>query len=319
VPSQECATGCYAVIMRASMRPTILTLVLTFPASQLFAQPAPDDPLKLVQQGRRLNTDGRQLEALKLYDEALRVSPDLFEAHLAAGIALDLLGRYPEARDHLTRAIKLAPPEAKVNALDAMAVSFAFEGKADQGAPFYQQAFDLESAERPASAAEQANALGRLYLETGDTKNAARWYQTGYETSRRQKDEPGSQLDLWRFRWLHAQARIAVREKRITDANANRAAAKALVAATRSLSDQGPALAYLDGYLALYSGKPKAALTSLAGADQQDPFVVLLQARASERAGDKAGAKKFWRKVLTFNGHSLQNAFARPAARVALR
>ena len=304
--------------MRASMRPTILALALAFPASQLCAQPAPVDPLKLVQQGRRLNTDGRQLEALKLYDEALKVSPDLFEAHLAAGIALDLLGRYPEARDHLTRAIKLAPPEAKVNALDAMAVSFAFEGKADQGAPFYQQAFDLESAERPASAAEQANALGRLYLETGDTKNAARWYQTGYEMSRRQKDEPGSQLDLWRFRWLHAQARIAVREKRITDANANRAAAKALVAATRSLSDQGPALAYLDGYLALYSGKPKAALTSLAGADQQDPFVVLLQARASERAGDKAGAEKFWRKVLTFNGHSLQNAFARPAARKAL-
>jgi tetratricopeptide (TPR) repeat protein len=304
--------------MRASMRPTILALALAFSASQLFAQPAPVDPLKLVQQGRRLSTDGRQLEALKLYDEALKVSPDLFEAHLAAGIALDLLGRYPEAREHLTHAIKLAPPEAKVNALDAMAVSFAFEGKADQGAPFYQQAFDLESAERPASAAEQANALGRLYLETGDTKNAARWYQTGYEMSRRQKDEPGSQLDLWRFRWLHAQARIAVREKRITDANANRAAAKALVAATRSLSDQGPALAYLDGYLALYSGKPKAALTSLAGADQQDPFVVLLQARASERASDKAGAEKFWRKVLTFNGHSLQNAFARPAARKAL-
>ena len=285
------------------------------PRVRLHAQPAPIDPLKLVQQGRRLNTEGKQAEALALYEQALKASPDLFEAHLASGIALDLMGRYAEARQHLTRAIALAPPDAKVNALDAMAVSFAFEGKADQGAPFYQQAFDLESAERPASAAEQANALGRLYLETGNTKNAARWYQTGYEMSRRQKDEPGSQLDLWRFRWLHAQARIAVREKRITDANANRAAAKALVAATKSLSDQGPALAYLDGYLALYSGKPKAALTALAGADQEDPFVVLLQARASERAGDKAGAQKFWRKVLTFNGHSLQNAFARPAAR----
>ncbi len=305
--------------MRASVRRLALALALGFSTSQLHAQPAPIDPLKLVQQGRRLNTEGKQAEALALYEQALKASPDLFDAHLASGIALDLMGRYAEAREHLTRAIALAPPDAKVNALDAMAVSFAFEGKADQGAPFYQQAFDLESAERPASAAEQANALGRLYLETGNTKNAARWYQTGYETSRRQKDEPGSQLDLWRFRWLHAQARIAVREKRITDANANRAAAKALVAATKSLSDQRPALAYLDGYLALYSGKPKPALTALAGADPEDPFVVLLQARASERAGDKAGARKFWRKVLTFNGHSLQNAFARPEAQQRVR
>src|SRR4029453_3628443 len=114
------------------------------------------------------------------------------------------------------------------------------------------------------------------------------------------------------------RARIPVREKRITDANANRAAAKALVAATKSLSDQGPALAYLDGYLALYSGEPKAALTALAGAGEPDPFWVGLQARASELAGDKAGAATFWRKVLTFNGHSLQNAFARPAARKAM-
>jgi tetratricopeptide (TPR) repeat protein len=304
--------------MRFFLRHTLLALALAAPALSLGAEQAPVDPLKLVQQGRRLNTEGKQNDALALYEQALKVSPDLFEGHLASGIALDLLGRYAEARQHLTRAIALAPPEAKVNALDAMAVSFAFEGKADQGAPFYQQAFDLESAERPASAAEQANALGRLYLETGNTKSAARWYQTGYEMSRRQKDEPGSQLDLWRFRWLHAQARIAVREKRVTDANANRNAAKALVAATKSLSDQGPALAYLDGYLALYSGKPKTALAVLASADQTDPFVLMLQARASEKAGAAAGAKAFWRKVLELNGHSLQNAFARPAARKAL-
>jgi hypothetical protein len=66
VPSPECATGCYAVIMRASMRPQILALALAFAGeSDCLRSPAPDDPLNLVQQGRRLNTDGRQLEALK--------------------------------------------------------------------------------------------------------------------------------------------------------------------------------------------------------------------------------------------------------------
>jgi tetratricopeptide (TPR) repeat protein len=304
--------------MRPLVCHTLLALVLSVSATQLNAEQPPVDPLKLVQQGRRLNAEGKQADALALYQQALKASPDLFEAHLASGIALDLMGRYADARQHLTRAIALAPPEAKVNALDAMAVSYAFERNAAQGAAFYQQAFDLESADRPASAAEQANALGRLYLETGDTKNARRWYQTGYEMSRRQKDEPGSQLDLWHFRWLHAQARIAVREKRYSIARTRRDEAKALVAKTKSLSDQGAALAYLDGYLALYSGKPKAALAALASADQTDPFVVMLEALASEKAQDKASAETFWRKVLTFNGHSLQNAFARPVATKAL-
>ena len=299
-----------------SRRLRVMTGALALWAAVLAAQPTA--PEKLVQQGKRLNAAGKQSEALALYDQALKASPDLFDAHLAAGIALDLLGRYGEARQHLSRAIALAPSEAKVNALDAMAVSFAFEGKAAQGAPFYQQAFDLESTDRPASAAEQANALGRLYLETGDTKNARRWYQTGYETARRQKDEPGSQLDLWHFRWLHAQSRIAVREKRLGEARARRDAARALVTSTKSLADQAPALAYLDGYVALYSGNPKAALAALTSADQEDPFVLMLEARASEKAGNAVGAQQFWRDVLTLNGHSLQNAFARPAARRAL-
>lgn len=282
----------------------------------LQAQEAPD-PLTLVQQGRRLNTAGKQPEALALYERALALNPDLFDAHLASGIALDLMGRYAEARTHLARAIALAPTEGKVAALNAMAVSYAFERKADEGAPFYQQAFDAEASERPASAAEEANALGRLYLECGNTRQARRWYETGYETARRQKDEPGSQLDLWQFRWLHAQARIAARAGHASEARERIAAARKLVSTSSSLSDQQPALAYLDGYVALYTGDAHRALEALRGADQQDPFILMLEARASEKTGDRAGAQSFWRAVLALNGHSLQNAFARPAARKA--
>ncbi len=200
-----------------------------------------------------------------------------------------------------------------------MAVSYAFERKADQGAEFYRQAYDLESAERPASAAEEANALGRLYLESGNTKQARRWDETGYETARRQRDEPASQLALWQFRWLHAQARIAAREGHRRDARTKLAESQALVAKSPALQDQATALAYLTGYVELYAGDAHAALAALAGADQQDPFVVMLEARAAEKTGDHVKAQDFWRTVLTFNGHSLQNAFARPEARERIR
>jgi tetratricopeptide (TPR) repeat protein len=289
-------------------------LGLLLAASSSVAQ-EPADPLKLVQQGRRLNAAGKQADAIRLYEQALAADPNLFDAHLAMGIALDLEGRYADARGHLTRAIALAPPEGKVTALNAMAVSYAFERKADQGAEFYRQAYDLESAERPGSAGEEANALGRLYLESGNTKQARRWYETGYETARRQRDEPGSQLDLWHFRWLHAQARIAAREGHRRDARTKLAEAQALVAKSPALQDQAQALAYLTGYVELFVGDAHAALAALAGADQQDPFVLMLEARAAEKIGARTRAHDLWRNVMEQNGHSLQNAFARSEAR----
>lgn len=300
--------------MRTIPAVTLLLLLV----SSLTAGQEPADPLKLVTQGRRLNAAGRQSDAVRLYEQALALDPNLFEAHLAMGIALDLEGRYADARGHLTRAVALAPADGKLPALNAMAVSYAFERKADQGAEFYRQAYDLESAERQASAAEEANALGRLYLECGNTKQARRWYETGYETARRQRDEPASQLDLWHFRWLHAQARIAARDGHRRDARAKLAEAQALVAKSPALQDQATAVAYLTGYVELYAGDAHAALAALAGADQQDPFVAMLEARAAEKTGDHAKAQDFWRIVLTFNGHSLQNAFARPEARERL-
>ena len=59
-------------------------------------------------------------------------------------------------------------------------------------------------------------------------------------------------------------------------------------------------------------------MTALAGADQQDPFILVLVARAHEQLNDRAAARDTWQRILTLNGHSLQNALARPAAREAL-
>jgi tetratricopeptide (TPR) repeat protein len=291
-----------------------VVLVLAGAASP--AQEAPD-PLMLVQQGRRLNTAGKQAEALALYERALKANPDLFEGHLASGIALDLLGKYDEARPHLSRAIQLAPEDGKRPALMAMAVSWAFQKRTVDAAKAYEQVFDKDvAAGRHADAAEAANALGRLLLETGDFAGARRWYQTGYEQARRQPSEPGSQLALWKFRWLHAQARIAAREGKPADTLLRDV--RELVAGSKELADQAPAVAYLEGYVALERRDPKAALPALARADQTDPFILMLIARAHEQLEQRAAARETWQKVMALNGHSLQNALARPAARAAL-
>ena len=296
---------------------SFVPVVLLVASAGLPAQEAAD-PLILVQQGRRLNASGRQSDALALYERALTINPDLFEAHLASGIALDLIGRFDDARTHLARAIQLAPEDGKRPALMAMAVSWVFQKRPVDAAKAYEQVFDRDAAAgRHADAAETANALGRLLLETGDYAGAKRWYQTGYEQARRQPKAPGSQLTLWKFRWLHAQARVAAREGKPTAPFLKEL--RALVAESKELASEAPAVAYLDGYIALHGKDPKAALTALARADQTDPFILMLIAQAQEQTKQRVAARETWQRILTLNGHSLQNALARPAARAALR
>jgi tetratricopeptide (TPR) repeat protein len=297
----------------------VVTFSLLAGLSAVAAQ-APQDASALVQQGRRLVADGQFVEALALYEQALGVQPGLTDAHLAAGIVLDLMGRYADARTHLTQAIERASPELKANTLNAMAISYAFERRTADAAAFFRQAYDLEEgAGRPAGAAAAANALGRLYLETGDFKKARQWYQTGYEMARRQPDEPASQLALWELRWLHAQGRIAARARDAASARRHVEAARQLIATTPALKDEGPTVAYLAGYVALYTGDIATARSELAKTDQRDPFHLRLQAEAAEKAGDKAAAQAFWKQILTLNGHGLQHALSRPVAQQKVR
>lgn len=297
----------------------LVALCVSAAAPLALAQPPPDASA-LVQKGRRLVADGKLAEGLTFYEQALVAQPRLADAHLATGIVLDLMGRYAEARRHLTQAIEQASPELKANTLGAMAISFAFERRTADAAAFYQEVFDLEqNAKRPGAAAGAANALGRLYLETGDLKKAREWYQTGYETSRRQPDEAASQLALWELRWLHAQGRIAARSGDAASARRHLEAARQLVAKTPTLKDEGPTVAYLAGYVALYTGDVATARAEMARADQRDPFNLLLQAEAADKAGDKAAARGYWEKILTLYGHGLQHALSRPVAQAKRR
>ncbi len=289
----------------------------------LFAQPQAsppsaktDDALELVKQGQKLNSEGRQDEALALYDRALQVSPNLFQADLAAGMALDLQGKYREARQHLAKAIEEAPPASKVQALRTMAVSYAFERNADEARKYEQQAFDIQySAKQYADAAGTADELARIFLESGDTDNAYQWYQSGHLTALRQPNLSPAERDLWEFRWESALARIRVRELgRGGEAQKHVAAAKAILDKGDN-PDQVRFYPYLSGYVAFYLGDYKAAITELQKGDQHDPFVLSLLAQAYEKSGDRTQALDYYRKVLTINTHSPMNAFARPLAK----
>lgn len=289
----------------------------------LFSLPAsgqtPADPMELVKEGRKLNAAGKQDDALALYARALEANPNLFDAHLAAGVALDLKGDYAKARQHLEKAITLAPAEARGQALSAMGVSHAFEGKAGEAARYYQQLFDAQvKAAAFDGAAATANALGRIYLESGDVANAQKWYVAGYDTAKRIAKLPPDQADLWELRYQHALSRIAARKGDAAVAATHAASVKAIVDKGGMNAEHLPVYHYLVGYNALYLKQYDKAIAELSTADQRDPFILGLTAQAYEKKGDMAKAREFYEKVLESNAHNVQNAFSRPLARSKL-
>jgi tetratricopeptide (TPR) repeat protein len=295
----------------------ILLLVLVPFVTPVCAQNA--DVAAMVKQGQTLLAEGNLDAALEQFRAAVSADPQRYDAQDGLGRTLDLAGQYQEARQHLERAIALAPDDEKNQALATMAVSLAFDGRAEDAARYYRRAFDAQMAAKdPAAAAATANAMARVYLESGILDKAEQWYRTGYETSKRLSHRPASQARLWELRWQHALGRIAARRHR-------RAAALQHAAAVKRLLDQGgnenqrAAYPYLLGYIDYHTRHFREAVAALKRGDQNDVFVLGLIAQSYRKLGDRAHAREYFERVLASTAHNLPSAFMRPAAREYLK
>jgi len=280
--------------------------------------PAPGSAADLVQRGQKLSREGKQDEALALYNQALDKAPDSYEAHLQSGVALDLKGEYAKAQEHFTKAITAANEESKPQALRAMAFSYTFAGDAYKAADFEMRVLNPRLARGDSvGAAETCNELARIYLELGDPDHAYKWYKMGYDTVSRKTDLPDTDKNLWLFRWESAQARIAARRGHGEEAKRHLAAARPALDKANN-PNQAQFYPYIAGYVAFYAGDYKAAISELQKADQHDPFILVLLGQAYEKSGYAARAKDYYRKVLDINFHNPTNAFARPLAKKKL-
>jgi tetratricopeptide (TPR) repeat protein len=300
-------------------------LVILFLLYAAFAQqpasvpaPAPGSPEDLVRQGEKLSHEGKQDEALALYNRALDKAPDFYQGHFLAGVALDLKGDYAAAHEHFNKAIELATPDAKQQALRALAISYTFEGDAYKASEPELQVFNARLAKSDTvGAAETCNELARIYLELGDSDHAYKWYKMGYQTISQKSDLSDADKNLWLFRWESAQARVAARKGNADEARQHLVAAKTALDKANN-PDQARFYPYLAGYVAFYAGDNKTAIAELQNADQHDPLILVMLGQAFEKSGDATTAKKFYSEVMEVNGHNPNVAFARPLAKKKL-
>lgn len=287
-----------------------------------FAQQPSDQPQpEFLKNGQQLTRDGKLEEALALYRQEIKNTPNSVQAHNAAGVVLDLMGRGAEARQHFAKAIEIAPnPQAKANAQRQMAMSYAFENDCQNTARFGQQVFDYQVGEKNFyQQGNIANEVARVCLEAGDLDTAQKWYQTGHDVGIKEPDIKPERTALWRFRLEHAQARIAARRNQAEQARKHVIAAKALLDGSPELAkEQAIFFPYLTGYVAFYGGDFKTALADLQKANQDDPFIQTLLGQTYEKLGQREMALEFYRKAAQTIAHNPAGAYARPFAKKKL-
>lgn len=263
--------------------------------------------------------EGKLEEALALYRQTLQSSPLSLPANIAAGNVLDLMGKGEEARKYFQKAIDIADtPEHKASANRAMAMSYAFEGKCKKTVEYEQKVFDYYiNAQDFFQQGEIADEAARVCIDSGDLDTAMRWYQLGHDSGLKEPDIKPARMDLWNFRWEHAQARLATRRGNAAEAQKHVAAAKAILDKGTN-PEQAQFFPYLQGYVAFYSQDYKSAAEDLSKANQNDPFIQCLLGQTFEKLGEKDKALESYRKAAAAIAHNPPAAYAVPFAKKRL-
>ena len=292
-----------------------VALLVVLCSSLLLAQnpapPSPDNEPAFVKQAHQLMHDGKLAEALAVYQNELKSSPDSHDANIGAGVVLDLMQRGEEARKYFQKAIDTAADdEARAGANRAMAMSWGFEGNCQMSGQYEQRVLDYAKAKGDFfRAGEVADEAGRVCLDGEDVERGMIWYKEGHDLGLKEPNISEARKDLWNFRYEHAQARSAARINEDDDPKANIAAAKAILDKGTN-PQQAQFLPALEAYVAYYQKDYKTALAKYQQANQEDPFVQCMMAQTYESLGDQAHAMEFYRKAATATGHNPAAAYA---------
>ncbi len=120
--------------------------------------------------GLQRQADGRLPEAIRLYRRALRLYPELADAHINLGNALVQSSRLEEAIAHYEQGLRLKPDSAKGQ--NDFAIVLARRGRLPEAVERFERALQLEP-----DFAEAHNNLGAVLMATGRLAEAVEHWQ----------------------------------------------------------------------------------------------------------------------------------------------
>ncbi len=279
----------------------------------------PGERLTYMLLGQLYQAANESDKARATFERALAVGPDSPRAR--SFIANDdlLRGKYAASRAAFESIEGTLPRESLPFVIRyGVAFSYLYEGHPAQAV----EALEKYLAAYRDSAASQGfpevfiwNSIARIHLENGEAGKAMEAYEKGYESV------PGSTLpedqkQLWYGRLLHGKCRSLAKLGKHQEAWAEAEKVRKMIEDGGKDGEQYlPAYHYLAGYLKLESGELDLAIEHLEKANPDDPFQRLLLARAYERKGEKAAARKTYEQVVASTANGIERALSYPEAK----
>jgi len=278
----------------------------------------PDQPNPYDSYAELLMKMGKFEESIRSYEKALAVEPTFISSYI--GIANDYiyLDQPQQARRALLRIADVARGNNELRQMHTwIAATYLHERDFDRALAEVQRRYDVaaETEDLPAMAGD-LNLMGTVLLEAGRTEEAA----FKFEQSVAMMDGSDATDDIKETvhrNHIADSVRVALSRGELEEA-AELADAYRTEVARHNVRIEVQQSRELDGLIALASGEPQAALFELANANQQNPRVLFLNARAFAAAGDRQAARAACRDVINFNQLNFNLAFVRGQARAML-
>ncbi len=280
---------------------------------QKYVELIPDDPNPYDSYAELLMKMGRFEESTAKYREALDQDPNFIASYVGIAnnqmFASDMEGarRTLEELSGVARNVG----EERTSFIWT-AHSFLHEGNYESAIASVANAM-LLAGDDAATSAGDLNFLGDIYLAAGDPTAAAESYAKSIEDIERASvaDEVKENT---RRNILFDQAQVALAQDDLETARATAAAYGEQVAA-HGIPFELRQHHELAGMIALSDGDSSGAAAHLVQANQQNPKVLFLLAKAHAAQGNAEEARSFCEQAANFNGLSGTYSFVRTAAR----
>lgn len=284
-------------------------------AFEHYVELIPDQPNPYDSYAELLMKMGRFEESIDQYRAALGVDPNFVASYVGIANNQMFMGRTADARATLDALEGIARNDGeRRQACTWKAVSYLYDRGPDSALAEAQRRFDIaaETDDRGAMVGD-LNFMGNILLENGAIDEALARFRDSVQMAE-SADIPDEVKEAARRNHLFDTARCALAAGD-ADAATTMAARYAEAVAVNDVRFEVQQSHELNAMLEIAAGNEGAALLELDQANQLNPRVMLLRARALQGMGDLDDARSALHELIDFNQLSVNLAYVRPRAR----
>ena len=284
-------------------------------AFRKYIEVLPSEPNPYDSYAEFLMKMGRFNESIVQYRKALEADSTFNASYIGIAHNQMFLGRGNEARATMDEMFATAPNDGvRTNALLWKAAAWLHEGNRARAMAVLSERRAISERKSDWTTISGDDALiGRTLLDLGDLEGAAARFASAVDAIEK-ADVPEGIKEATRRNHIYNEALVALASDDLARAKERAAAYHTAV--------QEPAVPFelrqdheLMGRIALAEGNGAEAVAHFEQANDQDPRVLLLTARAHEAAGNEAAAAALIRHAAEFNQLSFPLSYVRAEAR----